>query len=801
MKYIISFVILVFFLPGLHAQDSVTLSIHPSYNKKGKFHRWLFGENYRKEWSEKVTLPLIKIDEFQGGLTPTELGGGMQSKSLRLEDKNGREWVIRSVEKNPESVLPEALRKTFAKDWVDDATSAQYPFGALIVPPIADAVDVPHSDPIIGVIAPGSALGQYAGTFANMVALVEEREPLGKSDNSEKMKRNLAEDNDNKIDGKMMLRARLLDMLVGDWDRHEDQWRWFDTAHGKKKFYFPVPRDRDQVFHVTEGLFPKIASREYILPYIRTFDKEIRRPEWVAYKTRFVNAYPSFQFTKKEWMEETVNFQRAVTDEVLETALRRLPPQVYALRHDELLDKLKARREKLPAAMGRYYDFIQKVADIQLSAKNELIQIDEVNGRDLNVKISKINKKGNVGDLLVNKTFDASLTKEVRIYTMGGNDSVVMNTKHPHIKVRTVKGEFSPVNLYNTLMPLAYIGLNLDDGLILGAGFKFTKQEGFRKYPYASSHQLTAGYSFSTNAYRIKYIGEWIHAIDSADIVLNAFVKAPNNTINFFGVGNETVFNKTGSKVIRYYRTRFSTYQLDPVLRWRMDNNSLSVGPSLYYYTYDKDDNEGRFITDPSQIGSYDSLVIDEHKLHLGATLQFTRDTRNLEILPQAGMFINVRLQAYKGVGKYPRDFMQLIPELAFYKGLGASKSIVLAERIGGVIGVGNPAFYQSAFIGGHENLLGFRQYRFAGQHSVYNNLELRVKLADVASYILPGQFGVTGFWDMGRVWEKHDNSGKLHHGFGGGIYFAPASLFAFNLVLGYSEEGLLPYFTMGLRF
>src|SRR5690606_26719120 len=130
-----------------------------------------------------------------------EMGGGMQSKSLRLKDKNGREWVIRSVEKNPESVLPEALRKTFAKDWVDDATSAQYPFSALIVPPIAGAVGVPHSDPIIGVIAPVKALGQYAGTFANMVALVEEREPLGKSDNSEKMKRNLAEDNDNKIDG------------------------------------------------------------------------------------------------------------------------------------------------------------------------------------------------------------------------------------------------------------------------------------------------------------------------------------------------------------------------------------------------------------------------------------------------------------------------------------------------------------------------------------------------------------------------------------------------------------------------
>ena len=120
---------------------------------------------------------------------------------------------------------------------------------------------------------------------------------------------------------------------------------------------------------------------------------------------------------------------------------------------------------------------------------------------------------------------------------------------------------------------------------------------------------------------------------------------------------------------------------------------------------------------------------------------------------------------------------------------------------MGGVIGCRQCGFYQSAFIGGQENLLGYRQYRFAGQHSFYNNLELRIKLADIASYIIPGQFGITGFWDIGRVWEKHDNSGKWHQGTGGGIYFAPASVIALSFVVGHSSEGLYPYFTMGLRF
>ncbi len=798
MKYLLLTFLLFVVGSQIAAQDSLKVTIHPAYNQKGKFHRKMFGENYRKEWSTAVTLPVIKISQFKGGLIPTQLGGGMQSKSLRLKDKDGKEWVIRSVEKNPEGVVPEALRNSFAKDWIDDATSAQHPFGALVVPPIADAINVPHSNPVIAVIAPDTALGEYTATFANMIALVEEREPFGKSDNSEKMKKNLAADNDNSFDGKTMLRARLLDMLLGDWDRHEDQWRWLDKAKGKSKYYIPVPRDRDQVFHLTQGVIPKIASREYILPTLRSFENDIRHPEWVSFKTRFVNAYPAFQFTKQEWLDETNKFQQAVTDSVLEMALKQMPAEIYAIRHDEILNKLKSRRDKLPQAVNSYYNFIQKIADIQLSQKNEFIELNNTD-TGLNVRVSKINKKGEIDKQLMNKNFDPALTKEIRIYKLGGNDSVV-NNNNSRIKVRVVDGEFTPVNLYNTLMPLAWLGINLDDGFLIGAGFKYIKQEGFRKTPYTAMHQLTAGYSFSSQAYRIKYNGEWIQVLGNTDMVLQALVKAPNNTINFFGIGNETEFNKTGN-FKRFYRTRFSTYQLDPALRWRMKNGSFSAGPSLYYYTYDTDDNLGRFITNTGKIGSYDSLVINEHKLHLGGALQFYFDTRNAKVLPQKGININVRLQAYKGVGKYAKDFAQLIPEFSFYKSLNASSSIILAERIGGTIGVGNPAFYQSAFIGGHENLLGFRQYRFAGQHSIFNNLEVRIKLADVANYILPGQFGVTGFWDMGRVWEKHDNSGKLHHGLGGGIYFAPASLLAFNLVLGYSEEGVLPYFTMGMRF
>jgi outer membrane protein assembly factor BamA len=179
----------------------------------------------------------------------------------------------------------------------------------------------------------------------------------------------------------------------------------------------------------------------------------------------------------------------------------------------------------------------------------------------------------------------------------------------------------------------------------------------------------------------------------------------------------------------------------------------------------------------------------------------YTSDKRNNIILPQWGSYVNIRLSSYKGISSAARSFTQLSPEVALYKPLNARATIILAERFGGTLGFGNPGFYQLAMLGGHNNLQGYNQYRFAGQHSFYNNLELRIKLADFAGYILPGQFGISGFWDAGRVWQKNDNSGKWHHGIGGGIYFAPASMLVANLVMGHSEEGWYPYFTFGFRF
>jgi hypothetical protein len=409
-----------------------------------------------------------------------------------------------------------------------------------------------------------------------------------------------------------------------------------------------------------------------------------------------------------------------------------------------------------------------------------------------------------------NKSYTAAEGKgSIKIYDREDNATFSgdVSRLRKHLSNDSAHTAFSPTDLYNVTAPLASIGLNADDGFLLGVGFKHIQRQGFRKKPiskiadYSGLQQLLVAHSFSTNAFNINYRGEWIRVLGNADIVAQAVIRAPNNTMNFFGRGNESEFIKEGN-FKRFYRARYNTYQASIGLRWGgMKGSSITISPAVQFYQFDADDNKGRFILNTGKIGSYDSLTINQDKWHAGLVLNYIRDKRNNVVLPSWGTYINIRLQGMAGLNTWAKSFGQLIPEVSFYKPLNAKASIVLAERIGGGITVGKAAFYQSVFLGGHENLLGYRQYRFAGEHSLYNNLELRVRLANIGGYVLPGQFGMLGFYDIGRVWQKDEKSEKWHNGVGGGIFFAPAQMVVIKGIAGWSSEGWLPYITVGMRF
>ena len=107
--------------------DSIKIAAGPEYDKVGGFHRFFLGESYRKIWATPVKMRVIDLQKEKGGLKIIKLGGGMQTRSLRLVDPSGKEWALRTIQKYPERGLPENLRPTIAKDIVQDQVSTNHP--------------------------------------------------------------------------------------------------------------------------------------------------------------------------------------------------------------------------------------------------------------------------------------------------------------------------------------------------------------------------------------------------------------------------------------------------------------------------------------------------------------------------------------------------------------------------------------------------------------------------------------------------------------------------------------------------
>jgi hypothetical protein len=79
-----------------------------------------------------------------------------------------------------------------------------------------------------------------------------------------------------------VLKARLLDIVIGDFDRNMDQWKWATTDTGQGKLYFPIPRDRDEAFFNSDGWLLKRSSKN-LLPFLVGFKKDIPHVNWFNY--------------------------------------------------------------------------------------------------------------------------------------------------------------------------------------------------------------------------------------------------------------------------------------------------------------------------------------------------------------------------------------------------------------------------------------------------------------------------------------------------------------------------------------
>lgn len=836
-------------------RDSTVTAIASKQYVAGKRKRTWMGDNYRDVWESPVEVEVIDLSTEKGGLTVLKKGGGMQTKSLRLEAKDGRQYVLRSMEKYAENTLPEALRKTIAEDVVQDQISSSHPYGAFIIPTLADAVGIYHTNPRPVWIPNDPALGQHKEVFAGTLAVFEERpnkeaagdESFGGAKDVEStfdVLEKLKKDNDNSVDQNFVVNNRIFDMWLGDWDRHDDQWRWseFDKEN-KGNLYRPIPRDRDQVFFLNDGIIPKIAARKWALPKIEGFDEEVNWAPGLSFNARYFDRTFMTEPSWQEWKEQVDFLQKNLTDEVIMAAVAVWPDPIEELTGENVIAGLKARRENMNDYAKELYLSLAKEVDVLGSDKHEYFLIESLNETEVKVTVRKRKKDGEVEQIIYQRLFKSDETEEIRLYGLDGED-IFEFMGDPAIKVRVVGGTDKDQIIngngderlrnvrvydrkkstevigkstgilrlsedpdihsydrrafkYDVLMPLLSANLNADDGLFFGGGFSFTKQ-GWRKTPYASKHTLIANTAFETGSFNLKYEGVFTDFLGKWDMSPTLLWQEPF-VDNFFGLGNESKFEEDqfvapDDDPIDFYRTRVDRFQVDINLVKNLgERGNFFVGSGYRNIEIEKSANR------------FTSTLSDQEFLpnkYMTGKMGIEMDSRNSSALPSSGMTAFAQIEHLEALESHSTSTTQLSAEWAFFLSVKLPSKLVIANRLGMSHNLNNDFdFFNANTLGGRSNLRGTRRSRFYGQTSFYHNFDLRLKLFSFRSYIFPGQFGIVAFHDVGRVWLNGEDSDKWHTGKGFGLWVSPLNAVVLNVNYAFGEDENLPSVSLGFFF
>lgn len=837
-------------IPALHSdaqvqQDSAIAAGSTAFKINGSKKFWM-GANYRQEWKTPVKAPVIHIGSEYGGLTPVKRGGGKQTRSLRLEDGSGRQYTLRSIQKFITSkTLPGDLQSEAAADLVADGVSASYPYSALSVGTLADAAGIPHNNAKLVYIPDDPKLGEYRADFANMLALYEQRLPdsVNKGFDTNEVADKLKDDNDNDVDQHALLKVRILDMFIMDFDRHEDQWIWGAWDNGKGKTFFPVAKDRDQAFYINQGLLPGVVKWPWLVPQLEGLKPKMKNVNRFNFAARNVDRFFLNQLNEADWKQATENFLTKMTDAVIEKALDQQPPEIRSVSADKIKTILKERRKNLLAETMQYYRFLAQIVDITGSDKKELVDITRNSDGAVLVQVYKITKEGQQSTKMYERKFDPGETKELRLYSFGGDDKFIIHGDNDKIKIRmiggdgqdvfentgsgkgsivydmksgqnTVTGSFSNkmandtiVNSYqriyykyNQAIPFISVGYNQDDGVFLGASLKLIRH-GFRKAPYKTMHQFSINHALATSAFNFRWYSEYIDALGrNNDLLTDIDIKAPDNTTNFFGYGTNTFYDKSQPGRFRYYRARYQVGDVSVLMRTKISEKvSFTLGPTFQFYGFDSDDNNNRYIL-LTGLNGLDPNTLFEKQSYVGGKFSLAVDTRDNKVMPQKGINFMIGVRHLSGLNDVSYTVTQLNSELTFHLSLSPNR-LVFSNRTGVGHNFGDFEFYQAQYLGSEDNLRGYRKFRFAGRSKLFNNTELRWRLANLKTYLFPASFGVLAFADAGRIWADNNTSKKWVSGYGAGFWFSPLKRIVLTLSYATSPEDKLLLIGFGWKF
>ena len=846
--------------------DTITAPITDRYDNSG-LARWFYGGGYRTIWATPIPIPVLDLD-FAGGLTPVETGGYGQTTTLEFIGADGLEYAVRSIDKDPTRRLDSLFQGTVVARIVQDQVGQFLPTAGLVVDPLLEASDILHPKHRLVVIPDDPRLGEFREEFAGLIGMLTDRPQEGPDDTpgfagstrivgTDTFLDELEEGNCERADLRGYLKARYLDMVIGDRDRHEGQWRWARYPDGPDcDRWRTIPEDRDQAFIMNDGFMM------WLFRLVRP--QQVRYgPDWPSLKGLTFNAWEIDRqllvaLDEPVWIEVAEEVQRQLTDEIIEEAVRRLPQAHYALRGEFLERSLKARRDGLVEEALEYYRLILREAEIKATDRDEIAIFEHLGDGRLRVTIRY--REGPLSDApYFDRTFTPEVTKEVRLRLQGGDDEVEIRGGTGRIKVRAIGGggddRFANrsragsgrTRFYDTVGDnvfegrarvdrsewerppstnlvhrhaldwggftryLPQLGFTPDVGLTAGLTVGFQRY-GFRKYPWHSDNAFSAGVGTAGPEFFASWDGRFRHAFGEADLTVHTSYTGLE-ILRFHGFGNATASDEPAA----FYKVDQREFRFAPALEWSWGHGRnreseqevdlrgfrptfrFALGPVLKFSDTPADENADRFFgtLDPAPLG-----VGGFGQLGGQVSLEF--DTRDTPAYPRSGLRFEGGATGFPALWDAEEAFGSVRGTLSTYLTPGAARRApTLALRIGGEHVFGTFPFHEAAFLGGASDVRGLREERFAGESALFANAEVRLPLA-AFDLLFPAEFGILGAADVGRVFfdGDADDADTWHSGFGGGIWFSFLNrnqTLSFTLVDGDDVLGF--YARAGLHF
>ena len=822
----------------------------------------LWGTLYTKYYFDSIRVPVIDLEERNW--KAVERGGGFQTYSLRLQDPDGRLYQMRSLKKRADAI-PYPFNRTFVKDVLEQLYTAANPYAAYIVAPLAKAAGILHTEPQLVYIPKQPNLGRWNDDYGDELYLLEARpdenwETADNFANSEDIMstfaalEELTENDKAYVDRHLFLRSRLFDWIIGDWDRHQDQWRWAETeGEDDRKLLLPIPQDRDQAFAFYNGTITNVARKTLpILRMMRNYDEEIDDWEikWQNFNGYDVDNYFLNELTWNDWETQIRELQSRLTDEVIERAFTWLPDDVEREMAPQLIGFAKARRDNLLKTARSYYEVLNQDIIVVATNKENLFEVER-SDEMTKVTIYEYRKDREDKDKIFERSFENDLTQEIRLYGLDDDDvfrvrgeakrgpivrmvgglgkdeyddqsrvsglgkkNKIFDNKAESIVSKS--GETADRRTNRTMVNtwefmdrgypygfgLPLVGFNPDDGVYLGATY-FLEKPKFRK---KNIHIFEGLYAFASQAHVLRYKSEYQNALDHWDFTFDAAWEGPQFQRNYFGIGNETqsfinLENEENEVDRDFYRLRQEQIMVTPGIKNRFANGAfVALRANILRSAIENTDD--RFVSTQDDLPN--RVFEGQFFGTLSAMLHY--DNLDDEFIPTRGFQFNTTLDWTANLQDLERNFSTVGADLTAYIRLGRTDKLVLASRIGAKTILGGTLnedyeFWQAVTVGGHETIRGYPFDRFSGHRMVYHQTDLRWKIAGRDSYFLPISIGIAPGFDYGRVWVQGEESDQWHFGYGALVWLAPYDLVAIGLGNYWSEDDQRFVVRLGFQF